>query len=147
MGYGNYRTGSIDGSLPTPTKQPGAINDGTRRVFLEIFDLSKANVDKVAGTSNVVADVPAGHAILAIWVRSTVSLTTSQLAFGIAGTAAKFGAAAAYGTTPEASKDYLLASQKGVILPAAQRIIMTDTVADLPGTGTIVVEVITAARG
>lgn len=147
MGYGNIRTGVIDGTLPTPLKIAGALNGGQRRSFTEIFDLSKSNVDKVAGTNNVVCDIPVGHALQTILVRSTVSLTTSQLSFGIAGSAALYGAAKAYGTTAEAAIEYLLTAKKGVPLSAAQRLIMTTTVADLPGAGIICVEVTTSARG
>lgn len=147
MGYGTYRTGVLDGTKPTPDKIAGAVNGSMRRSFTEIYDLSKANVDKVSGTTNVVADIPAGHAIQAIHVRSTVSLTTSTLAFGVAGTPAKYGAAAAYGVTPEASKDYLNTSKKGTMLAAGERLIMTSGAADLPAVGIVVVEVVTSARG
>jgi hypothetical protein len=147
MGYGNIRTGVIDGTLPTPLKIPGALNDGPTRAFVEIFDLSKTNVDKVAGTNNICFDIPDGHAPMAIIVRSTVSLTTSQLAFGITGTVAKFGTAKAYGTTPELAVEYLLTSMKGVQVVGNQRVIMTCTVADLPGAGIICVEMRTSARG
>lgn len=147
MGYGTYRTGAIDGTLPTPKKIPGQVNGGPRRTFVEIFDLSKTNVDKVAGTNNVVAKIPAGHALLSITVRSTVSLTTTTLAFGIAGTAGKYGTAAAYGTTAEVTKEYLLTSRKGVPSEADETIIMTAATADLPASGTVVVEIETVTRG
>jgi hypothetical protein len=147
MGYGNIRTGVIDGTLPTPLKLAGAHNNAPVRSFTEIFDLSKTNVDKVAGTSNVIADIPDGHAIQSIIVRSTVSLTTTQLSFGSATSLAAIGAAKAYGTTPELSVEYLNTSYKGRQLTAVSRIFMTATVADLPSTGTIVVEIRTSARG
>jgi hypothetical protein len=146
-GYGNYRTGAVDGTLPTPKKIPGAVNGAPRRSFTEIFDMSKANVQKVATNRNFVARIPAGHALQSITVHSTVSLTTSQLSFGDGTTANLFGAAAAYGTTPEAALSYLRVSKKGVILDVDTDIWMTTTVADLPAAGTVVVEVNTSAKG
>lgn len=147
MGYGNFRTGVLDGTKPTPDKLPGAINGGQRRVYLERFDLSKANVDKVSGTNNIVADIPDNQALIGINVSSTVSLGTSTLSFGTAANATLYSAATAYGTTPDAVIQYLRASLRGVLLTARTRIIMTSGTANLPSSGTIVVEIVTAARG
>jgi hypothetical protein len=140
-GYGTNRTGAIDKTLPTPKRIPPAMNNGAMRMFSERFDLSLANVKKVVADNNVICDLPAGFVPSSIRVSSTVSLTTSTLAFGITGTTGKYGTAAAYGTTPEVVKEYLLTSRRGVALTADERLIMTVAVADLPGTGTIVVEV------
>jgi hypothetical protein len=147
MGYGTYRTGAVDGTQPTPNKIPGAVEGGPRRSFTELFDLSKANVDGDSGDVNFVARIPEGHAMQAIKVRSTVSLTTSTLAFGTKADDDAFGTAAAYGTTAEAEKEYLLTAKKGVILDADTDILMKIGTADLPATGVIAVEVITSARG
>lgn len=147
MGYGNYRTGASDGTLPTPKKIPGVVEGSPNRSFTEVFDLSKSNVDKTSGTKNLVARIPEGHILLAIKVRSTVSLGTSTLAFGDGTTADRFGSAAAYGTTPEAQVDYLKTAQKGEILSAPVNIWMTSGTANLPSSGRVVVEIVTAARG
>lgn len=147
MGYGNYRTGASDGTQPSPSKIPGQVEGGPRRSFTEIFDLSKTNVSKTAGQSNLVARVPAGHAMQSILVRSTVSLTTSTLAFGTASDPDAFGVAAAYGTTAEVEKEYLLTAKKGVILDEHTDIFMTSGTANLPATGIVVADIITSARG
>jgi hypothetical protein len=146
-GYGNFRSGSsADGTIVGAKKIPGAINGAKKRVFVEKFDLSKATVAKVVADKLLVANIPAGHAILSINVRSTVSLTTSTLAFGDGTTANKFGTAAVYGTTPEVDKEYLKTSEKGEPLAADTNLWATIAVADLPGAGIVVVEVETAAR-
>lgn len=146
-GYGNYRTGAVDGTLPTPSKVPGAVQGAPRRSFTEIFDLSKANVQKVATNRNFVARIPAGHAWQGLRVRASVSLTTTQLKFGDGTDDDAFGVAAAYGTTAEVEKEYLLTVKKGTILAADVDVWMTHTTADLPAAGIVAVEVITSARG
>lgn len=146
-GFGNFRTGASDGTLPVPVRIPGAVNGGRVASFLEKFDLSKSNVQKVATNRNLVVEVPVGHRLLSIKVRSSVSLTTSQLKFGDGTDDDAFGVAAAYGTTAEAEKEYLLVAKKGEPLAADTKIWMTHTTADLPAAGIVVVEVITSARG
>lgn len=141
-GYGSYRAAATGASL-----MPAAINGGGRQAFVEVFDLSQSAVLKTSGTNNLVAKIPAGHVLLSINVRSTVSLTTSTLAFGTAASAAVFGTAAAYGTTAEVTKEYLLTAQKGVELAADTEILMTSGSANLPSTGIVVVEIETSARG
>lgn len=147
FGYGNFRTGAIDGSLPVAAKIPGAVAGGNVCCFTEVFDLSKSNVLKTAGTANVVAGKPSGHILLGIEIVSSVSLTTSQLAFGTAATPAKYGAAAAYGTTPNVRKTWDVATAENAISDSAEQIIMTSSTADLPAAGIVVVRMYTAARG
>lgn len=147
MNYDLYRTGAVDGAEPTPTKIPGAVNGGERRSFTAIFDLADAGSNFASGQICYIARIPQGHAMQAIRVRSTVSLTTSTLKFGTAADDDAFGTAAAYGTTAEAEKEYLLTAKKGVILDADTVIRMTIGTANLPASGTVVVEIITSARG
>lgn len=145
MGYGNFRTGVIDGTKPTPGKVHGSVNGGKQRIFKEAFDLSKANVDKVADTTNICFKKPKGHIVDLIRVVSSVSLTTSQLAFGISGTPAKYGAAKAYGTTANAPIDWHVATAEDDISDDEETIIMTASVADLPASGIVVVTMKTSA--
>jgi hypothetical protein len=146
-GYGNYRTGVVDGTDPSPGKIPGAFNNGSKKTFVERFDLSKANVLKNIGQNNLVANIPAGHAILSIKVSSTVSLTTSTLAFGTAASAALYGTAKVYGTTADVVLEYLLTSKRGELLTAGTDVLMTAAAANLPGAGIIVVEIETVTTG
>lgn len=145
-GYGNFRTGASDGTLPVPARIPGPVNGGKQDQYVEKFDLSKANVQKVATNRNLVAKIPAGHRLLSIKVRSSVSLTTSQLSFGDGTTADKFGAAAAYGTTAGATIEYLKVAELGEPLAAETAIWMSITTADLPGAGIVAVIIETAPR-
>lgn len=148
-GYGSYRTGVVDGTDPSPKKIPGAFNGGDKKTFVERFDLSLAAVLKNIGQNNLVASIPKDHAILSIKVSSTVSLTTSQLKFGTAADDDLYGTAKAYGTTADAVVEYLLTSQRGVLLTGDPDtdVLMGITTANLPGAGIIVVEIETVTTG
>lgn len=147
QGFGKYRTGALDGSLPSPKLIPGNVNDAPMRIFTEVFDLSLAAVKKTSGDNNVLFKVPKGFVPASLRVSSSVSLTTSQLSFGISGTTNKYGAAAAYGTTADVVKEYLPTSKRGIEVTADETWLMTIGTADLPGTGTVVVELIGATKG
>ncbi len=142
-GYGNFRTGVVDGTDPSPGKIPATANNSSKKSFIERFDLSKANVLKNIAQNNLAANIPAGHMPVSILVSSTVSLGTSTLAFGPSGAPASWGAAKAYGTTPDAVVEYLLTSKRGEIQAAGTDLLMTIGGANLPGAGIIVVEVVT----
>jgi hypothetical protein len=148
-GYGSYRTGVNDGTDPSLKKIPGAVNGGNTCKFVERFDLSLANVLKNIGQNNLVAEIPDGHAIMSIKVSSSVSLTTSQLSFGTAASSAFFGALKAYGTTAEVIVEYLPVARRGVLLTTEPEtaVLMTIGAANLPATGTIVVEIETVTTG
>lgn len=146
-GYGNYRTGVVDGTDPSPGKIPGAFNNGSKKVFVEKFDLSKANVLKTAGAGNYVAKIPEGHAIMSIKVSSSVSLTTSTLSFGSATVETAVTPAKAYGTTAEAVIEYVTTAQRAALRSTGIDLYMFGQVATLPGVGIIVVEIETVTTG
>lgn len=147
MEYGSFRTDAIDGGLPTPAKIPGVFNGGNVASFLEQYDLATAGLVLTAGTAYAIAKIPAGHALLDIDVQSSVSLTTTQLEFGTEADPNAYGTAKAYGTTANAKVNYTLAAMKGHVFTEDTLLIMTSSVADLPGAGIVNVEVRTAARG
>lgn len=143
-GIGTIRNASGAGSAG---QIPAAQNGGRKETFVEIFDLASADFEGANGDDNLVARIPAGSAITGINVRSSVSLTTSQLSFGTKADADVFGTAKAYGTTANAKVDYLLAAQAGVPLAADTLVYMSVGTANLPGAGTVVVEIETSSRG
>lgn len=146
-GYGNFRTGVVDGTDPSPGKIPGAFNNGSKKTFVERFDLSKANVLKNIAQNNLVANIPAGHAPLSIKVSSSVSLTTSTLAFGTVASPASWGPAKAYGVTPDVVTEYLLTTKRAELQANGTDILMTIGAANFPGAGTIIVEIETVTTG
>lgn len=112
------------------------------------LDLSSADVKKVVADTNTLVRLPPGVIVDHIRVVSSVSLTTSQLSFGITGSAAKYGAAKAYGTTPKAAVDwYEPTVMDDAPSTAVEDIIMTVGTADLPGAGIVIIDVFVTARG
>ncbi len=116
--------------------------------FRAVLDLSSADVAKVVADTNILARLPAGLVVDHIRVVSSVSLTTSQLSFGVAGAAAKYGAAKAYGTVAKAAVDWYEPTVMDDEASAdKQDILMTVGTADLPGAGIVIVDIFVTARG
>ena len=134
----------------------GGTNDGSAvdanvRVYRATIALDDTvNFKGASGDTDLIARLPPGSRIKQIDVISSVSLTTSTLAFGIAGTAAKFGAAKAYGVVPDTIVSWATASaQAGVMSNLPVDVLMTIGVAALPtgATNIMVVDIIYSARG
>lgn len=146
-GYGTNAKGVLDGTDPLK-KVSGAKWGANPRVFREVLDLSSADVAKVVADINVLFKKPRGTIISAISVCSSVSLTTSQLAFGITGATTKYGAAKAYGTTAKAvitwNEPTALDDDEST---DEETVFMTISVADLPGTGIVVIDMEVLAKG
>lgn len=90
----------------------------------------------------VLANLPAGATFAYGVLNSTVSLSTSTLAIGIAGTTGKYRAAATF-TATDTPTMFGTAAQAGAADPALsaeEQVIGTIAVAALPGSGTLVVD-------
>lgn len=90
----------------------------------------------------VLANLPAGATFAYGVLNSTVSLSTSTLAIGIAGTTGKYRAAATF-TATDTPTMFGTAAQAGAADPALaaeETVIGTIAVAALPGSGTLVVD-------
>lgn len=140
MGYAAELVGVIDGTSVPPKKSDGTVVGSQKSFYRATIDLSRADIDKTLNGFNVLFRKPKGGAVPIFRVYSSVSLTTSQLQFGIAGDATKYAAPKVYGTVPEAevvySKVSALAAPAGT---AVEDIRMTNIAAALPGAGIIVV--------
>jgi hypothetical protein len=129
-------------------KSEGSVQNAGQRTFRATLDLSNAAVKRVVADTNVLARIPPGCVIQKIEVVSSVSLTTSQLSFGIAGAATKYGAAKAYGTTVDALVTWQVATaMDNDPLTTPEDILMTIGTADLPASGIVVVIISVSARG
>lgn len=130
------------------SKVSGIAYQANQMSFRAELDLSSADVKKVVADTNTLVRLPAGVIIDHIRVVSSVSLTTSQLSFGITGSTAKYGAAKAYGTTPKAAVDWFEPTvMDDAPSTAVEDIIMTVGTADLPGAGIVIIDVFVTARG
>ena len=138
-GHGTLRTAAALGALGL---MHATQNGGVKKAYIEIFNLADADIAKASGDFDLCFDIPEGEAPLSLTVQSSVSLTTSQLKFGTLADDDLLGTAKAYGVV-----EYLLATMKGKPLAERTRVYMGITTANLPGAGTIVVELETSARG
>lgn len=143
-GFGTLRNAA---GLGASGLMHAAQNGGVKKTYIEIFDLADADIAKNSGDFDLCFEIPEGEAPLSLKVQSSVSLTTSQLKFGTLADDDLLGTAKAYGTTANAVVEYLLAAVKGVPLAARTKVYMGITTANLPGTGIVVVELETSARG
>lgn len=143
-GFGTLRTATgvgQAGQIPAPQ------NGGRKKAYIEIFDLADTDFEGNNGDNNLCFDVPEGEAPLSLKVQSSVSLGTSQLKFGTLADDDLLATAKAYGTSANAVIEYLLAAQKGVPMAARTRVYMGVSNANLPSSGTVVVELETSTRG
>lgn len=84
--------------------------------------------------------IPNGALIQGIWLNTDTSTGSATLAFGIAGTAAKFAAAAAY-TTVNTWIPVANAASALAVLTAQTQLIITTAAASLPASGNLIVTV------
>jgi len=131
-----------------PVKPADAAYGGRQFRFRSIINLATINGGSAVTTSDQIqlATIPAGYVLDACEMISSVSLTTSVQAIGTSSTHGSNGQlrpAEAYGTTAEALQRRSTAAQKAAgPLTADTAIWMTLATANLPTSGTIVVDII-----
>lgn len=118
------------------TLVPVTVDGGKKRSNLEIFNFASDAV----GAYNIGAAVPKGARITSIRMMSSISLGTTTLALGIAGTAGKYRAAATY-TTTDTWTELGAASALFDELTADEQLIMTLAAATAPSSGRMLFEI------
>lgn len=122
------------GTTPT-TNSNGAVQGGRIRRFRATITLaSQADGDTV-----VLAQVPAGYAFAYGIINASATLGSSTVAVGIAGTAAKYRAAAVF-TAAAPTLFGLSTAVDDAPLSAGETVILTNTTAALPSSGTLIVD-------
>lgn len=149
MAQGN---GSIGAEVLTDArslaKAPGWFWNAEYRVYRQALDLSLASVAKSIADTNLLFRKPRGTVIDKIVTTSSVSLTTSQLAFGVPGTPAKYGAAKAYGTTPKAQVPWAEPTAMDDDPTTAEELVMmTISEANLPSSGIVIIDMFVLSSG
>ena len=122
------------GTVPE-TNSNGAVQGGRLRRFRATITLA-AQAD---GDTVVLARVPAGHAFAYGIINASATLGSSTVAIGVAGTAAKYRAAATF-TAAAPTLFGAVAAVDDAPLTAPEVVILTNTTAALPGSGTLVVD-------
>lgn len=122
------------GTTPV-TNSNGAVQGGRIRRFRATIALaSQADGDTV-----VLAQVPAGYAFAYGILNASATLGTSTIAVGIAGTAAKYRAAAVF-TAAAPTLFGVSTAADDAPLAAQEVVILTNTTAALPASGTLIVD-------
>lgn len=122
------------GTTPV-TNSNGAVQGGRIRRFRATIALaSQADGDTV-----VLAQVPAGYAFAYGILNASATLGSSTIAIGIAGTAAKYRAAAVF-TAAAPTLFGVSTAVDDAPLAAQEVVILTNTTAALPGSGTLIVD-------
>ena len=122
------------GTTPT-TNSNGAVQGARVRRFRATIALaSQADGDTV-----VLARVPAGYAFCYGVINASATLGLSTVAIGVAGTAAKYRAAAVF-TAAAPTLFGLSTAVDNDPLTASEDIILTNTTAALPSSGTLIVD-------
>ena len=132
----------IAGQNASPkTMANGGVHGGRIRRFRATITMAaQANGDTI-----VLAKVPAGYAFAYGMLNSSATLGASaKVAIGIAGTAAKYKAAAVF-TAAAMTLFGLSTAQDDAALTAEETVIATISVADLPGAGTFIVDLFYSA--
>ena len=122
-------------SLPVVKPSSAAYSSGLYR-FRAVIALATQLVNDTI----VIGVIPAGYAFAFGVLCSTVSLGTSTIAIGIAGTAGKYRAAATFTAIDTPTLYGLTANLSATALTASERQIITVTTANLPASGTLVVD-------
>ncbi len=121
----------------TPRDYPGVLHVGGKvRVFNEQITLAA----EVAGTAIPVAILPQGCVPLFGLVTTSVTLGTAQFSIGVQGSVAKYRAAAVL-TTVDAPQLFGVTAGIGDPLAATERVLLTTSVATLPASGTLRVQI------
>ena len=124
-----------------PQAQPdGKLQSGKMRCLQASFN--RANSTQAHGDVLTLGQIPAGAIIKAIKMTASVSLATSTVAIGIAGTTAKYRAAGTFTTVDIPTPVGPGAVQKAAAANSvAETLIATVGVAALPAAGTLVFDI------
>lgn len=126
----------VSGLYDIPATKPSASVVGGR---LRRFRATVTLASQADGDTVVLAKVPAGHVFAYGVLTGSASLGSSTVAVGIAGTAGKYRAAATHtATTPTFFG--VASAVAAAPLTAEETVILTNTTAALPSSGTLVVD-------
>ena len=135
--YGSTFSGVLDGTKPA-AQANGARGGGKKRTIVEIFDLSSATFAN--GDTLSCGKRPQNSYFAGGRITSSVSLGSSTLSIGSAASAAKYRAAATFTTADQAVTFGKASALAEAALAADEEVIATIGTADLPASGTLIIE-------
>jgi len=122
------------GTTPT-TNSNGAVQGGRVRRFRATITLASQG----DGDTVVLAQVPAGYAFAYGILNASATLGSSTIAVGVSGTAAKYRAAAVF-TAAAPTLFGVSTAMDDAPLGSGETVILTNTTAALPSSGTLIVD-------
>lgn len=128
------------GTIPTSKSNGAVVQARLRRFRATITLASQATTDDI-----LLARLPAGHKFAFGVITSSVSLGTSTVAIGVAGTTGKYRAAATNTGVNAPAMFGTAAGASGDPLEADEDVIATIAVAALPSSGTLVIDIYASA--
>jgi hypothetical protein len=146
QGFSAEAVGVLDGLVNPPGKLDGRVVGGKLRRRRAVLDLSLAAVAKVNGDTNVLTRIPRGEVFAFGMLTSSVTLATSTVSIGNAGTAAKYRAAAVFTAVDTPTPFGKATAADDLPLTDYEDVILTIATADLPGAGIVVVDIYTSGR-
>lgn len=126
----------VSGLYDVPATKPSATVVGGR---LRRFRATVTLASQADGDTVVLAKIPAGHSFAYGVLTSSASLSTATIAIGNATTAGKYRAAAVH-TATVATLFGISSAADDAPLTAEETVILTNTTAALPSSGTLVVD-------
>lgn len=121
-------------SVPV-TNSNGAVQGGRLRRFRATITLAS----QADGDTIVLASVPAGYAFAYGILNASATLGSSTIAIGVSGTAAKYRASAVF-TAAAPTLFGVSTAVDDAPLTAGETVILTNTTAALPSSGTLIVD-------
>lgn len=147
QGFSAALVGVLDATLNPPGKLDGRIVGARLRVHEAVLDLAAATVKTASGDTNVIVRIPRSHKPIAFLLNSTVDLgAAATIAIGIAGTAAKYMAAATFRTPNAPTLVMVAAAADDVPLADHEDVLLTIAVAALPGAGILTIHALVIGR-
>lgn len=122
------------GTIPE-TNANGAVQGGRLRRFRATITLAS----QADGDTITLAKVPAGYAFAYGVINASATLGSSTVAIGVAGTAGKYRASATF-TAAAPTLFGVVGAVDDAPLTASETVILTNTTAALPSSGTLVVD-------
>lgn len=117
------------------TNSNGAVQGGRLRRFRATITLAS----QADGDTIVLASVPAGYAFAYGILNASATLGSSTIAIGVSGTAAKYRASAVF-TAAAPTLFGVSTAVDDAPLTAGETVILTNTTAALPSSGTLIVD-------
>lgn len=147
QGYAAELVGVLDSTLTVPAKTDGRTVNAKLRVFSATLDLALAAVKHANGDTNVLFRIPAGYKPLwGVLLGSATMGAAATIAVGIAGTAAKYRAAAIFTAVDTPTMFMKSSAADDDPLAADEDVIMTWGTADGPAAGVLQIFMVCAGR-